>query len=110
MSYLTGIKSQRQHAVKAGLDKLQSVGRSRQEEGGGETVPLFTDTHIHNVAGCCIYILWNLQQENTAFDKSTEQSKAMVSVKQIDLQFLNIPVKCWTHSWYPGMQGSLLFS
>lgn len=67
VSYLTGIESQRQHAVKAGLDKLQSVGRSRQEKRRGKTVPLITHTHVHNVAGCCIYLLWNLQQEKIEF-------------------------------------------
>lgn len=109
VSYLTGIESQGQHAVKAGLDKLQSVGRSWQEEGGGKPIPLFADTHIHNVAGCCIYILWDLQQENHAYQMSRDQSKAGVTVRQNDCnQRMMQSSVALRNGITPDMQGSML--
>lgn len=60
--YLAAIKSQRQHAIKVGIHKLQAVCRPGQKERGGITVPLITHAHTHDAADCCIGLLWNLQQ------------------------------------------------
>ncbi len=77
-TYLVGAETNGQHAVKAGLDKLEAVGRTRQEERRGVTVPVIAHAHTHGLTASYIGFLGNLQihteESQVAYRNCTHKS------------------------------------